>query len=75
LKVPAFRASTRTCFEQLEWDLQASIIMARIKHFSCPGAIPTDLTGQAAYWKKYYNTALGTGTIDEYLANYRKYCQ
>ena len=62
-------------FEQLEWDLQASIIMARIKYLSCPGAIPHGLTGQAAYWKKYYNTALGAGTIDEYLANYRKYCQ
>jgi hypothetical protein len=62
-------------FEQLEWDLQASIIMARIKYLSCPGAIPHGLTDQAAYWEKYYNTALGAGTIDEYLANYRKYCQ
>jgi hypothetical protein len=59
-----------------EWDLQASIIMARIKYLSCPGQnIPDGLTGQAAYWKKYYNTALGAGTIDEYPANYRKYCQ
>jgi hypothetical protein len=61
------------CFEQLEWDLKASIVIARIKYFSCPGPIPKDLMGQAQYWKRYYNTYLGSGTVEEYLESYRRY--
>ena len=59
--------------EQLEYDLRCSIIMARIKYFSCPGAVPKDLSGQAWYWKIYYNSELGAGTVEEYLTAYRKY--
>ena len=61
--------------EEQEWDLKLAILMARIKYLSCPGAIPKDVERQARYWKQWYNTALGAGTVDEYLANYRKYCQ
>ena len=32
-------------------------------------AIPTTLTGQAAYWKKYYNTAAGEGTASQFIRN------
>lgn len=62
-------------FEDLEWDLKASILMCRIKYFSCPGTIPKDLAGQANYWKKYYNTELGAGKISEYIEAYRRYVQ
>lgn len=60
-------------FEQLEWDLRASIIVCRIKYYSCPG-FPTDsLESIARYWKKYYNTYLGAGTEQEFITNYNKY--
>jgi hypothetical protein len=57
----------------LSFRLDYAIAMCRLKYFMCPGAIPPDLPGQAAYWKKYYNTPLGRGTVQEYLANYAKY--
>jgi hypothetical protein len=53
--------------------LRPSTIMARIKYYSCPGIIPVTLIGQAAYWKRWYNTPLGAGKVEEYLANYRKF--
>jgi hypothetical protein len=61
-------------FEQMEYDLRSSIIMARLKYLSCPGAIPATLEGQAGYWKRWYNSPLGAGTVEEYISNYRKYC-
>jgi hypothetical protein len=58
---------------QLEYDLRVSTIMARIKYFSCPGPIPTTLLGRAEYWKKYYNTPAGLGTVAEYLNAYKRH--
>ena len=36
-------------------------IAARLLLGNKPGKIPTDLNGQAKYWKKYYNTGSGEG--------------
>jgi hypothetical protein len=47
--------------------------MARVHYLRRPEPIPTDLTGQAEYWKKWYNTYLGAGTVEEYIENYKKY--
>jgi len=60
-------------YNEMEWNLRAAIIMARVKYYSCPGVIPKDLKDQAAYYKRWYNTPLGTATVEEYLANYDKY--
>ncbi len=51
---------------------QYSAAMARCLYLSCPGAIPTDLAGQAAYYKRFYNTIAGAATTDEYLANWER---
>lgn len=59
--------------EELEWDLRLGIIMCRMKYYSCPGIIPGNLVSQAHYWKKHYNTYLGSGKVEEYIANYKKY--
>lgn len=61
-------------FDELEWNLYASIFMARLKYLSIPERIPDSLNGQAAYWKKYYNTNKGKGTVQEYLVAYTRYC-
>jgi hypothetical protein len=71
---PKYSIVTRMWFECLEWDIRSSIIMARLKYLSCPGAIPTTLEGQAAYWNRYYNANPVFGTDEEYIANYKKYC-
>ena len=40
---------------------------ARAYLLSVPESIPTTLKARAAYWKKYYNTSAGAGTVDKYL--------
>jgi hypothetical protein len=59
--------------ENLEWNLKLSIAMCRIHYLRKPGFIPTTVTGQAEYWKKWYNTRLGKGTIAQYLGSYADY--
>jgi hypothetical protein len=58
----------------LESNLVYAIAMARTHYLRCPGPIPVTIEGQAAYWKKYYNTVYGAGTEEEYLTNYVRYC-
>ena len=60
-------------FEELEWDLRLSIIVSRVKYFSCPGPIPLTPEEQAAYYKKNYNTPAGSGTVEQYMENWRRY--
>jgi len=62
-------------FEELEWDLQKATIMSRIKYYSCPGALPSseDIMAMARYWKQWYNTPRGAGTVDEFVENYMRY--
>lgn len=65
--------------ETIEWALvyrlDYEIACCRLRYFKVHDPLPAagDLDGQAAYWKKYYNTPLGKGTVDEYIANYKKY--
>jgi hypothetical protein len=46
-----------------------SILFARLKYKLIPEEIPTTLEGRAKYWKRYYNTNAGAGTILHYLKN------
>lgn len=41
-------------------------VFARIRLYLVPAAIPNDIDGQAAYWKKYYNSAEGKGTVGDF---------
>lgn len=43
-------------------------LFARLHLLRCPGPIPDSLEGQAAYWKKHYNTILGKGTEEGYIS-------
>ena len=45
--------------------------MCRVHYLRVPAPIPTDLAGQAAYYKAYYNTPEGAATTAEYLANWQ----
>ena len=58
----------------LESNLSYAIAMARTHYLRAPGAIPTTIEGQAAYWKEHYNTIYGAGTEEEYMQNYVRYC-
>ena len=45
--------------------------MCRVHYLRVPEPIPTDLAGQAAYYKAHYNTPAGAATTAEYLANWQ----
>lgn len=51
-------------------NLRLQVVLARLKYYMVPAAIPDTLAGQSKYWKQYYNTPLGAGTADEYMENY-----
>lgn len=77
---PALKAALQTILgennpspQMLMQDLIYSAAMMFVKYLSCPGKIPEDLPGQAAYYKKWYNTPLGAATEEEYIAGYQKY--
>jgi hypothetical protein len=47
--------------------------MCRVHYYRVPAALPPagDLAEQAAYWKRYYNTELGRGTVEHFLGTAR----
>jgi hypothetical protein len=55
--------------EAMIGDLWYAAGMCRLHYYRVKEALPAagDIAAQAAYWKKYYNTPLGKGTVDEYL--------
>ena len=59
--------------ESLIYNIKLAICMARIHYLRVTEPLPTDLSGYANYWKKYYNTYLGAGTTEEFIHNYKKY--
>lgn len=59
---------------ELENNESYAAVMARIKYQRCPEKIPdtNDIAEMARYWKKYYNTPLGKGTVKGYLDMWNK---
>ena len=62
-------------------NLNYATAMARVHYLRVPEALPSkkDLSPKvyveqlASYWKSYYNTPLGAGTVEEAILNYNKY--
>jgi len=61
----------------LGWHIRYAIIVARFRYLAIPDPLPhaDDLEGLAKTWKLYYNSNLGKGTVDQFIANYKKYNQ
>ena len=55
--------------EQMVGNLFYACAMARIHYLRVEAPLPAayDLTGQAIYWKQYYNTELGAGTPEHFI--------
>lgn len=51
----------------LDSDPMLSLIFCRLKYKLRPEDIPDDFVSRAAYWKRFYNTAQGKGTVEHYL--------
>ncbi|MBX9609688.1 MAG: hypothetical protein K2Y51_25995 [Gammaproteobacteria bacterium] len=63
--------------EHLIRDIGFACATCRLLYFRAPRALPAanDLPGLAAYWKQFYNTVHGKGTVEDWLANYRRHCE
>lgn len=72
-KVTQFMSQRNFNDEELIWNLAYATAICRVKYYMVPEPIPETLTGLAKYWKQYYNTQSGKGTIDEAIKNYTKY--
>lgn len=58
--------------DEMHGNLYYATIMCRVHYWRCPQKLPlaNDIPGLANYWKKYYNTYLGSGTVEEFIRNY-----
>lgn len=61
--------------EELRYNLRTAIIMARIKYLSIKQPLPpgNNLLEMAKYWKQWYNTPKGAGTMADFMHCYSKY--
>lgn len=60
---------------RLMTDLSFATAMARIHYMRISELLPRhdDVEGMALYWKRYYNTPKGKGTLEEFTRNYMFY--
>jgi len=47
--------------------------MCRIHYLRVADSIPDYLDGQAHYWKRFYNTVKGHGTVEQYKNNWSRF--
>jgi hypothetical protein len=52
---------------QLITNLSYATAMCRIHYWRRPEKIPSDLEGLANYWKRFYNSPLGAGTVEKFM--------
>jgi hypothetical protein len=56
-------------------NLSYATAIARIHYLRAPDPFPehNDIEGLAHYWKRYYNSYEGKGTVEEFIDNYKRY--
>jgi hypothetical protein len=61
--------------DDLVFNLAYATAMARVHYLRISEPLPheDDVAGLAKYWKQFYNTKLGKGTVDEFMRNYETY--
>lgn len=71
----AYKAAGGIPSSELVHNLMYATAMARVRYRPAKGHIPDTLVGQAHYWKQWYNTPLGRGTVEKYLEDYRQFVE
>lgn len=53
----------------LTWNIRLAILIARMIYWRVPEQLPhsSDIVGLAKYWKNYYNTNKGAGTVEHFV--------
>jgi hypothetical protein len=59
---------------QLASNLAFSAAVCRLLYWRAPDPLPAanDIDGLGRYWKRFYNTPAGAGTVAEFVSNYRR---
>lgn len=73
LKIRALLNGAAPSAPMLMGNAAYAVAMCRVKYWSVRDSIPRDLTGWSQYWKRWYNTPLGKGSPDEFIANWHLY--
>lgn len=60
--------------ERMIYDLKFATVMARLHYYRVDEPLPRDPQEYAMYWKTYYNTEEGKGTVAEFLHNWARFC-
>ena len=65
----------KPAFARLASDLSLAAIMARLFYANVSEPLPkaNDIPGMAIYYKKYWNTAMGKATEQDFIDAYKKY--
>jgi hypothetical protein len=60
---------------QLASNLIYSAAVCRVLYYRAPDPLPAadDVDGLAKYWKRFFNTDEGAGTVAEFVSDYRRY--
>ena len=63
--------------ENLATNLVYGAAVSRLCYYRKPDALPEDrdIEGQAAFWKRHYNTPLGKSTVTKYIYKVQKFPQ
>lgn len=67
LKVRDLYISRLSLEENLTMNLAWATAMCRVHYFRVKSPIPKKFEDRAVYWKTYYNTSKGKGSINDYL--------
>lgn len=56
--------------EALVWNIRFALCMARVHYWQFKEPLPhaEDLEAMARYWKKYYNSPTGAGTVERFMS-------
>lgn len=59
--------------DQLAGNLLYAAAMARLLYYRCPEPLPFpgDIPAQAAFYKRWYNTAQGAASVESYLQRWK----
>jgi len=61
--------------EQVIGNIPFAVVIARVRYLMVPEALPAydDLDGLGKYYKKYFNSQKGAGTVQGFIENYKFY--
>jgi len=48
-------------------NIAFNLLMARVKLWRVREKIPHEIEKQAEYWKRYYNTSKGSGSVEKFI--------